>query len=221
MGQMSIALIGCSSVEYWGRWGRQFCDSVQAMRTKPNEVIIASLEPLDVPDFVTNIETKELFWDSWNDAIRHSTSDWVWPGGIDDLFEIDALEDLDTSGDVIAVSGMESTGQTFFPDAGGFEQILRVSHNPMRGSIMLRRDVALELPWRRTKWADWCQWCEIRHGEYRVVFDPKVRMMHTRHAEALSLNPDPIAQSHVEQLKHWLLEGRVVRGAEWPPVLLG
>ena len=218
---MNVAIIGCSSVEYWARWGDQFCASVEAMRTKPAEVIVASLEPLSVPSFVTNILSTELFWDSWNDAIRYSTAEWVWPTGIDDLFEVDALDGLNEAADVIAVSGMESTGQTFFPDAGGFERILTSSDNPMRGSIMLRRSVAVELPWRRTKWADWCQWCEIRAGGYLVDFDTKVRFNHTRHAEALSLHPDPVAQQHVELLKRLLLDGRVVRGPEWPPVLLG
>ena len=77
---MNVAIIGCASVEYWARWGDQFCASVEAMRTKPAEVIVASLKPLDVPGFVTNIRSTELFWDSWNDAIRHSTADWVCHG---------------------------------------------------------------------------------------------------------------------------------------------
>lgn len=217
---MKIALIGCASVEYWAKWGEQFCTSVEAMRTKPAEVIIGSLEPLNVPGFVTNIHSEELFWDAWNDATRESSAEWVWPGGIDDVFEVDALEGLNEAADVIAVSGMESTGQTFFPDAGGFERILTATHNPMRGSIMLRRSVALDIPWRRTKWADWCQWCEIRAGGYLVDFDSKVRFTHTRHADALSLNPDAVAQQHVELLKRLLLDGVVVRGPEWPPVVV-
>jgi hypothetical protein len=221
MGQMSIALVGCSSVEYWQRWGQQFCESIQAMRTKPDEVIIASLEPLNAPDFVTNIETKELFWDSWNDAIRHSTTDWVWPVGVDDLFEVDAVENLDESAEVIAVAGRESTGASFVPDPHGFERILEVGFNPMRGSIMLRREVAVALPWRPVKWADWMLWCEIRHHGYRVVFDSQSRMVHVRHAGAISMNSDSEAEAQVNKLKHWLLTVGVKPGAEWPPVLLG
>ena len=218
---MSVAIIGCSSVEYWAKWGEQFCASVEAMRTKPVEVIVASLEPLDVPGFVTNIRSTELFWDSWNDAIRHSIADWVWPCGIDDLFEPDALEGLDESADVIAVAGRESTGSSFVPDPHGFEQILHVGFNPMRGSLMLCREVALALPWRPVKWADWMLWCEVRYHGYRVVFDQQSRMIHVRHGDAMSLNSDAAAEAQVNELKRLLLAGGVKPGAEWPPVVLG
>jgi hypothetical protein len=218
---MSISLVACcSSLEYWERWGNQFCSTIEGLQTKPDEVIVASLVPLPVPDYITNIQSEIMYWDSINDGIRHASSEWVWPVGTDDLIDPHALDDIDFRGDVIAVSGVQSTGHSFFADPEGFRNILHIGHNPMRGSMMFRREVGLALQFRRVKNADWMLWSEIRHNGYEVQFDPKVRFTHVRHAEAMSVNPDAEADRQVEVFKGLLLDGKVKAGAEWPPVLL-
>lgn len=222
MGQIDIALVACcSSLEYWERWGSQFCSTIEGLHTKPKEVIVASLVPLPVPDYIKNIESKIMFWDTINDGVRAASAEWVWPVGTDDIIEPTALDDIDFRGDVIAVSGVQSTGQSFFADPNGFDRILTIGHNPMRGSMMFRREVGLMLPFRRSKNADWMLWSEIRHHKLEVQFDPKVRFTHVRHAEAMSVNPDSEADRQVEILKMMLLDGNVKPGPEWPPVLLG
>ena len=65
---MTVGMAACASVEYWEKWGGQFVDMIEQLPTKPDEVVIASLVPLDVPDFIRNVRTTNLFWDSWNDG---------------------------------------------------------------------------------------------------------------------------------------------------------
>ena len=71
---------------------------------------------------------------------------------------------------------------------------------------------------RRTRWADWVWWLEVRKQGYSVRFDKEPRFVHVRHAEALSLNSDVQGQADVELVQSMLAVGDIVRGQEFPPV---
>jgi hypothetical protein len=217
---MSIGLGVCSSVEYWAQWGDQFVDMIEQLDTKPDEVVIASLVPLDVPSFIKNVPTKELFWDSANDAFAALSTDWVWGFGVDDLLLPNWREDLILDTDVVSITGQQSPGGLFQADEAGFERMLEIVTNPMSGSMMFTRDVASAVPFRRTRWTDWVWWLEVRKHGYSVRFDKERRFTHVRHPEALSIKGDVQGQADVQLMQTMLAAGDIVRGQEFPPIVV-
>lgn len=215
---MSVGIAACASVEYWSRWGGQFVDMYQKLERKPEQVVIASLVPLDVPDYFTNVPTQRMFWDSWNDAIAALSTDWVWPQGIDDLISPNWADGLVLDSDVVSITGYQSPGGLFQANENGWAGMLNNGNNPMSGSMMFRREVALAVPFRRTRWADWVWWLEVGRQGYSVRFDKEPRFTHVRHADALSLNSDVQGQADVDLVRSMLLEGDIVPGQEFPPV---
>lgn len=217
---MSVGIAACASVEYWEKWGGQFVDMIEQLDTKPDEVVIASLVPLDVPSFIKNVSTKELFWDSWNDAFAALSTDWVWPHGIDDIIYPNWFDGLVLDTDVVSITGMQSTGDLFQADEAGYARILQSGNNPMSGSTMSRREVLLAVPFRRTRWADWVWWLEVcKHG-YSVRFDKEPRFTHVRHPEALSIKGDVQGEADVALVQSMLAAGDIVRGQDFPPIMV-
>jgi hypothetical protein len=96
--------------------------------------------------------------------------------------------------------------------------MLESGNNPMSGSMIMRRQVVLDVPFRRTRWSDWVWWLEVRKHGYSVRFDKEPRFVHVRHPEALSLNSDVQGQADVELVQSMLAAGDIVRGQEFPPV---
>ena len=215
---MSVGIGACASVEYWEKWGGQFVDMIEQLETKPDEVVIASLVPLDVPSFINNVSTQELFWDSWNDAFAALSTDWVWGFGLDDLILPNWSDGLVLDTDVVSITGQQSPGGLFQADEAGFERMLDSGNNPMSGSMIFSREVASAVPFRRTRWADWVWWLEVRKHGYSVRFDKEPRFVHVRHPEALSIKGDVQGQADVALMQSMLAAGDVVRGQEFPPI---
>ena len=215
---MTIGVATCASVKYWEKWGGQFVDMIEQLPTKPDEIVIASLVPLDVPDFIRNVLTDELYWDSLNDGIASLSTDYVWTFGIDDLILPNWADGLVLDADVISITGEQRPGGLFQANEAGYARMLENSNNPMSGSMIARRDVLLDVQFRRTRWTDWVWWLEVRKQEYSVRFDKETRFVHVRHPEALSLNSDVQGQADVELMQSMLAVGDIVRGQEFPPV---
>jgi hypothetical protein len=216
--EMTVGVAACASVEYWDKWGGQFVDMIEQLPTKPDEIVVASLVPLDVPDFIRNVRTANLFWDSWNDGFAALSTEYVWGFGLDDLIMPNWADGLVLDTDVVSITGEQRPGGLFQANEAGFARMLESGNNPMSGSMIMRRQVVLDVPFRRTRWADWVWWLEVRKHGYSVRFDKEPRFVHVRHAEALSLNSDVQGQADVELVQSMLAAGDIVRGQEFPPV---
>ena len=193
---------------------------IEAMDPKPDEIIVSSLVPLDVPSWIRNIITKELFWDGIKEAVELSSCDWVVPAGVDQIMLPDSLVGLDRDCDVISIAGRTQNDQLFQADPDGYERILTIPINPMSGMTISSRDSFLAFPTRRSPYSDWIQWMEYRKSGLNVQFDTTQRFIHWRHAEAMSLKPNPQGEADVALFRDLINEHEVVPGLEFPPEIL-
>lgn len=222
MGQdMSFCILHSCSIEYWERFGQTFSTMLEEMSPRADEVIIASLVPLDVPSFIKNIPTKELFWDGCYDATLASETDWIVPVGIDMIVKPDGLTNFDYDCDVVSIAGVLSDGRPFKADPTGYQNIMDIDHNPMSGMPVIRRNIAVAFPPRRSPYADWIMWMEFHKAKLRVEFDEQVRFIHVRHPDAISYNPNMQGEADVRLMRSLLKDHDFARTMDFPPHLLG
>jgi hypothetical protein len=217
---MTFLMTHCCSVEYWQKFGEQYVTMIEAMNPKPNEVILSSLVPLDVPSWIRNIITKELFWDGVNEAVEMSSCDWVVPTGVDQIMLPDALVGLDRDCDVISIAGRTQHGELFQANPDGYQTILGSVSNPMSGMTVMRRKVHLAYPARRSMYSDWIQWMEFRKADLRVEFDTTNRFIHWRHPEAVSFQAHPQGEADVAFFRSLINQFEIVPGQEFPPIVV-
>jgi hypothetical protein len=217
---MTFLMASCSSVEYWEKFGQQYVAMIEAMNPKPDEVILSSLIPLDVPSWISNIITEELFWDGINKAVETSSCDWVVLAGVDQIMLPDALVDLDRDCDVISIAGRTQHGELFQANPDGYQTILGSVSNPMSGMTVVRQETYLAYPWRRSMYSDWIQWMEFRKAELRVEFDTTYRFVHWRHPEAVSLQAFPQGEADVTLFRSLINQFKIVPGQEFPPIMV-
>ena len=217
---MTFLMTHCCSVEYWQKFGEQYVTMIEAMNPKPDEVILSSLVPLDVPSWIRNIITEELFWDGVNEAVEMSSCDWVVPTGVDQIMLPDALVGLDRDCDVISIAGRTQHGELFQANPDGYETILGSVSNPMSGMTVMRREVHLAYPARRSMYSDWIQWMEFRKAELRVQFDTTNRFIHWRHPEAVSFQAHPQGEADVALFRSLINQFEIVPGQEFPPIVV-
>lgn len=217
---MSFCLLHSCSIEYWERFGQTYSEMIEAMSPQPDEVIVASLVPLNVPSFIRNIETKELFWDGCYEAAVACESKWIVPLGIDMIMKPDGLANLDRDCDVISIAGVMSDGRPFKADPQGYERIFDIDWNPMSGMPVIRREIAVRFPPRRTPYADWINWFEFKKAGLRVEFDEQVRFIHVRHPNAISYSPNPKGEADVRVMRDLFKQHEIAPGMDFPPIIL-
>ena len=217
---MSVAIITAVWGNYWERFGRQFQDSTAALNPAAAQIIVASPTPLEVDPHVTVVPCEQLMWDSFSDAARAVTADWIWAVGIDDTYPTDALADLPTGCDVISVAGRRADGIPWAADESGFRRILQIGHNPMQGSCIVRRDVWPLAPWRRVVWPDWMQWLEIRKLRLNVAFDRRPRYDFIRHDGAHSMHGSATGEAEIAQMRNILNWHNVRPDTVFPPEIV-
>jgi hypothetical protein len=217
---MSFLLTHCCSVEYWQKFGEQYTSMIEAMNPKPDEIILSSLVPLDVPPSVRNIITKELFWDGINEAVELSSCDWVVSAGVDQIMLPDSLVGLDRDCDVISIAGRTQNDILFQADPDDYQRILSITTNPMSGMTVSSRGSFLSFPTRRSPYSDWIQWMEFRKAELNVQFDTTQRFIHWRHPDAMSFRPNLQGEADVAMFRDLINEHEVVPGVEFPPRIL-
>ncbi len=134
---MSIAVCVTVWGDFWDRFGVQFIEQMSKLNTEPDEVIVSSPKPLNLPKHWHEIVQPHHKWSNWNDTMFAAWSDWVMPVGMDDIWYPDALDGLtDVAEDVnIITYPWTQDGTINGPTQEGFDQILHVSHNPMLGGI--------------------------------------------------------------------------------------
>jgi hypothetical protein len=219
---MSIAVCVTVWGDFWDRFGEQFIEQMEKLNTEPDEVIVSSPVPLNLPKRWVEIVQPDKKWDSWNDTMFTARSEWVMPVGMDDIWYPDALDGLtDVNDDVKIISNpWMQDGQLWAASEEGFNQILHVSHNPMVGGYLIRRSVLWSIPFRQVVWNDWIQWMEIKKLGYKVAFRGNPCGDHVRRPDSYSIRPDPNGELQCEQMRAILREHEVVPGVEFPPLIL-
>ena len=217
----SYAVIVSVWGDYWERFGEGFIKNVQGLSPQPDEVIVASSVPIDLPAGFTNVISDVMMWDSFNDAVNASSAEWVWPVGVDDRFCEGAFDGLPVDCDVISLTGVRSdNGGLFQADSDAYSWMLNNPNNPMSGSVMMKRHVWDSCPWRRVVWPDWVQWLEIKKLGFNVKFDRVDRFTFVRHDGAHSARPSSLGQQQCDEMRKILREYNVVPGVEFPPQIL-
>lgn len=219
---MSIAVCVTVWGDFWDRFGVQFIEQMSKLNTEPDEVIVSSPKPLNLPKHWHEIVQPHHKWSNWNDTMFAAWSDWVMPVGMDDIWYPDALDGLtDVDEDVnIITYPWTQDGTINGPTQEGFDQILHVSHNPMVGGYLIRRSVLWSIPFRQVVWNDWIQWMEIKKLGYKVAFKPTPVCEHIRRPDSYSIAPKANGELECEQMRAILREHEVVPGVEFPPRIL-
>ena len=219
---MSVAICLLVWGDYWERFGSMFIDNVSRLNPQPNEVIISSPEPLDLPDHWQNIVEPHHKWNSWNNTMLAAKSEWVIPFSVDDEWFTNALDvvtGVEDDVQIIAFACMQN-GQHWGATRAGLESILDVPHNPMLGGAIFRRSIFPTILYRQVVWNDWIQWMEIRKLGLKVVFKNEPIMNHIRHPGAYSAQPNSNGELQCEQMRAILRVHDVVPGIEFPPEIL-
>ena len=219
---MSIAV--CITVwgDFWDRFGGQFVEQMEKLNTEPDEVIVSSPVPLNLPKHWHEIVQPHHKWNSWNDTMFAANSDWVMPVGMDDIWFPDALDgltDVDEDVKIICNPWMQD-GQVWAASQEGFNQILHVSHNPMLGGLLIRRSVLWSIPFRQVVWNDWIQFMEIKKLGYKVAFRGNPCGDHIRRPDSYSITSKANGELECDQMRAILREHEVVPGVEFPPRIL-
>lgn len=206
---MSIAIATACWGIYWERFGVRFANSIAKLNRKPDETIVVGeveVAPIwiDTPRPVSPV----CQWDWFNEAVQHSTSEWVLCLGIDDEILPAGLDDLPLTGDVVSITGLEN-GEPWRADRDGWRNLLSITENPMRGGTIFRRDVFLRYPWRRMRLCDWAQWIEFKHAQLEVRFDETPRFIHHRHVHANSMRVIVESEREISHFKKRLRCGSV------------
>ena len=219
---MSIAVCVIVWGDFWDRFGEQFIEQMEKLNTEPDEVIVSSPVPLNLPKHWVEIVQPHHKWSNWNDTMFTAHSEWVMPVGMDDIWYPDALDgltDVDEDVKIICNPWMQD-GQVWASTEEGFNQILHVSHNPMMGGLLIRRSVLWSIPYRQVVWNDWIQWMEIKKLGYKVAFRGNPCADHIRRPDSYSIAPKSNGELECEQMRAILREHEVVPGVEFPPLIL-
>jgi hypothetical protein len=219
---MSIAVCVTVWGDFWDRFGGQFIEQMEKLNTEPDEVIVSSPVALNLPKHWHEIVQPHHKWNNWNDTMFAANSDWVMPVGMDDIWFPDALDgltDVDDDVKIICNPWMEN-GQLWSANQESFDQILHVSHNPMRGGSLIRRSVLWSIPYRQVVWNDWIQWIEIKKLGYKVAFRGNPCGDHIRRSDSYSIAPQANGELECEQMRAILREHEIVPGVEFPPLIL-
>jgi hypothetical protein len=195
---------------------------MEKLNTEPDEVIVSSPVALNLPKHWHEIVQPHHKWNNWNDTMFAANSDWVMPVGMDDIWFPDALDgltDVDDDVKIICNPWMEN-GQLWSANQESFDQILHVSHNPMRGGTLIRRSVLWSIPYRQVVWNDWIQWMEIKKLGYKVAFRGNPCGDHIRRPDSYSIAPQANGELECEQMRAILREHEIVPGVEFPPLIL-
>lgn len=213
----SISLVTACWNGYWDRYGAQWVESVQALNTAPDEVLIASDCLLDLPSGWKQKPAVEPFvFDAWNDVIGSASNEWVAFLSMDDLLLPHALDDLVLGGDVVVAGMRDSAGFERVPDPVRYQNILHEPSYPLVGWLIYRREFHTRHPFRRTNFTDWIAALEYHHHNADIRFDPTIRYHYNIHPQQLSAQD---ATKEVELMKQLLTHYRVTPGPEWPPRL--
>lgn len=204
---------------YWDRFGAEFINSME--QCQPAEVSIVTNQKIVVPSwFTVNRPRSEIqMWDWTNEAVENCHSEWVVVAGIDDIYFANAFENIELAGDIVSIV-MQEHGVPLVRACHEEwnSKILLESVTGVWTPIILRREVFLKYPWRRVGAPDSMQLVELRYHNLSITFDNTPRFEHITHTDSYSVTPCPRAMPEILTMKRMLATGKVIPGAEWPPL---
>lgn len=209
-----ITVIATCYGTYWDTFHEQWEASIAALDPAPARIILVSDVPRQVPAGVDNIVIGPAHMtDYWMVGAMAASTEWVSLSGFDDVWLPDAMTPFDTDADVYGFPViMTGLGSGVFAYSGGYEDILRVQHNPMLGDFFYRRSLLEDIPMRRVGYMDWVHFAEMRYFGRTFDAGGPPRAYKTRHPQAISLVHNPAFQWEVDDFKARLLAGQIEMG---------
>jgi hypothetical protein len=213
-----ISLVTACWGGYWEKYGDQFISSVLGLNTRPDEIVVGTDVPLQLPNGWRQIPISEpYFFDAWNDAFLAAQNEWVTFLSMDDVLLPNAFDDLPLGGDVLVCSVIDSENNICTPSLERFNNIFNEQSFPLVGWAMFRKSTIERVPFRRVNFTDWIAALEYKTLGLDVRVDETIRYFYSLHNEQYSRYG---SVQDVNFMKQLLLNHNVVQGREWPPRLL-
>jgi len=226
MNMAPVAIVTPASEKFWGKFAEEHIATISALNIKPEQVIVVSDADITLPKGWTLVQAPELIGAygsvqrSINKGFQQATTDWVMYKPVDDLMDSNFFDGMKYEGDVINVSGRWAGGFCYGTPEG-FANLLHLDHNGMPGWMVIRREVAYQIPFRPVYFDDWVFWLDVRASGRPVSFDGRCVFTWRTHEDSFSFGSAGIPDEAMEQirlLRQMHLAGRVRFAAEWPPV---
>lgn len=185
---MSVGII--TTVHTYTHFLPGWCESIAALTTQPDAVVIAATNPTDVAPLLTIDATVVQagsafsFGGYLNTATAACPTDWVAWIGVDDRYRPHALDDVDRDdADVVAFGMQYEQGGTWMPN---------VTHIDMAANY-----VPCGSPFRRALWErlpfqphlapfeDWALWAGFAHLGARFTTTGRIDFDYAQHADQI------------------------------------
>jgi glycosyltransferase involved in cell wall biosynthesis len=169
------------------------------MRPHPDQVIIVSDKPIDT-EFEVVIET-DIYLSSFRNAgVKAATGTWFIPADLDDEPYPNYCDNLPDA-DIVAFA-LQMGDSVWRGNPGYWENALDLSTpNPLVSCSAIKRDLVMQVPYRRVGWEDWALWLDLKRAGARVHFDHKPRFKRNNVAGSLSKIDVAMKDAEIMRLK--------------------
>lgn len=214
-----VCLVGFCWGDFWGRYGKQWVENLQALETQPERFLLFTDKPVDLPaGWDQQITEQRTIWDFTNhDQVQCETK---YAAGLmmDDMMPADALNDLVLGSDIIVSGHRDTLGNVNIPTRERYENCLDEPWYPLSGYHIYRTDLFKDIPLRPVDWCDWIAMFEWYQHGLTLHFDGRVRQLYTIRDGQYSQPKNPKqARANINLMRDLIRSGGVKPGAVWPP----
>lgn len=191
---MSIGVI--TTVHTYTEFVPRWCESVAALNTTPDEIVIAATDPtavanvVTVPARVVQAGPTFSFGTYLNTAIEQCNTDWIAWIGVDDQYRAHALDNITSSDADVVAFGMHIERQhDYLPE--------------LRPVDLESCWIPCGSPFRRTMWEqlpfqpqlapfeDWAFWVGLNHLGARFTTTGRIDFQYAQHAQQIVPPQEP------------------------------
>ena len=194
--------------QFLERW----CAGIRGLRTKPDQIVIAATNPMDVIaevegklDAYNVVKAEEPFslGGYLNTAIEACDTDWIVWIGVDDRYRPGALDGLKFMSVDVAAMGMQwSAGGEWVPSKVEASHILQVSSNLIPCGSAFRRHLWKRRPFNTdlAPFEDWALWVGFAALGAKFGATGRVDFDYYQHAAQIQPPQEPTKSN----IKKWL-----------------
>ena len=201
---------------YWPRFGQRFLASIERADPQPDQIVIVSDRPLDVPSWVELVVVAEgRRFLMYNDLAQHCRCDWLMPVAIDDEYTVDAFVPVESDADVICFPGQQAGGASWIAmttDPNALASAWNAPNNPINGGVIWRTSTLREIPMRDYIYHDEVLWAEWSYFGKKLHLDSRVRVIWHRWSGSNSWPANHAGEQQAQEFKRKLREGLIQKG---------
>lgn len=170
--------------DYWLRYGERWSNCVRQMNPQPDQVIVVSDKPIET-EFEVVIETDIHLASFRNAGVRASTGTWFIPADLDDEPYPHYCANLPDA-DIVAFA-LQIGDSIWQGNPDYWDKALELSTpNPLVSCSAIKRDLVMQVPYRKVGWEDWALWLDLKMAGAKVHFDNTPRFKRNNVAGSLS-----------------------------------